>query len=249
MSTSGIYLITNTRNNLNYVGQSKNIQKRIKEHFSGSFKQNLLIDYAISKESQNFIWTILQECSEDDLNYYEQYYIYYYNSMNYGYNRTFGGDEPHSGLLLYGEQHPKTYYTDKEMLEIRKAYVSHTIEELYSIYKKDQSFYTFKNQVLNSYTNLPKYYKKKKQWIYPQNWQGEKFSLLDSESSQSKISAQDIMIVRRLAITNTLEEIIMKNGLKPFKSERHLRDTINGTLFKWLPYFSQDRQCWVYPKD
>lgn len=248
MSISGIYIIINNRNNLVYIGQSKDIKKRIQQHFSGSFIQDSLIDFAIKQEPENFSWKILQECPIDELNYYEQYYIYYFDSMNHGYNRTTGGQSASRSTILCGEQHPASYYTDEEILNIRKEYVHHSIEELYTMYKKNQSFYTFKNQILNSYTNLPRYNKYKKQWIYPNDWQGDHFNSLP-QYTNSGLSSEDIMIVRRLSMTQSIEEIIHNHGLAPFKSYRHLRDTINGQLFNWLPYFSQKTQCWIYPQN
>ena len=87
----GIYLIKNNKNGLTYIGQSIDIHRRIKRHFDGSQKGRALIDYAIAKEPQNFSWEILIECTRENLNYYENYYIYYYDSLNHGYNRNFGG--------------------------------------------------------------------------------------------------------------------------------------------------------------
>lgn len=243
----GIYLIINQRNNLKYVGQSKNIEKRIREHFSGCFKNKALIDHAISCEPQNFSWQILKECEESELNYYEQYYIYYLDSMNNGYNRTFGGDTPFYACL-YSEQHHATYYTNEEMLNIRKEYVQHTIEELYGIYNKGQGFYVFKNQVLNSFRNLPKYNKLEKRWHYPTNWADHSLDNI-TRSSPYGLSQDKIMQIRRLSVSLTIDEIIKKYGLGCFKSKRHMYEVISGKLYTWLPYFSRNVQKWIYPKN
>jgi len=244
MPTSGIYLITNTRNNLVYVGKTKNLKKRKREHFSLCFAGRTLIDSAIAAEPENFKWEVIKECPIEDLDYYEQYYIYYLDAMNHGYNRSFGG-EP-GPISKYGEDHHATYYTNDEMLEIRKLYVNHSIKELYDIYKKHQSFSTFKNQILFSYSNLPRYNKEQKKWIYPEDWEGGEIKV-SRKGSTGDLKEDEIMEVRRLSMTKTNDEILKERGLGTFKSERHLRDVINGTLYKWLPYFSRDNQQWIYP--
>lgn len=239
---SGIYLITNTRNNLKYVGQSKDIYKRIREHFSPSSK-DALIDSSINLEPQNFIWEILEECLSEDLNYYEQYYIWYFNSLNFGYNRDFGGSSVNKHL---GENHHGTYYTNEEMLNIRKEYVKTSIEELYKKYKKNQSFYTFKNQVLHSFSNLPIYKKKEKKWYYPSDWDRQ---IAEEKTSYSGFSEQEIMTVRRLSMTHSAEEIFKREEAKVFKSYRQLREIINGKTCTWLPYFDIKNQKWIYPQN
>ena len=244
ISNCGIYLITNKRNNLKYVGQSKNIKKRIREHFSKCFAKTALIDAAIAAEPDNFTWEILELCPIEDLNYYEIYYIYYFDSMNHGYNRDFGGVGSYP--TFYGEQHHSTYYTNDEVLEMRKMFVTHSIQEVYDKYKKGQSFYTFKAQLLSSYSNLPIYHKKDKEWKYPPNYNGEIIKI-ERASSISNISEDTIMEVRRLSVIKNTSEIIHERGLTPFKSEQHLNETIKGRIYNWLPYYSQKEQKWIYP--
>lgn len=95
----GIYKITNLINNKIYIGQSINIEKRINAHFAYAFSKgakeyNTPIHNAIrlyGKES--FKWEILKECTEEELDDLEIYYISLYNSTdrNIGYNLTTGG--------------------------------------------------------------------------------------------------------------------------------------------------------------
>jgi hypothetical protein len=76
---SGVYLITNTATNQEYVGSSKNLELREKQHFSklrrndhcNAFLQNSYNKYG--KES--FTYTILIVCSEEDARYYEQQWL------------------------------------------------------------------------------------------------------------------------------------------------------------------------------
>ena len=100
----GIYKITNTINNKIYIGQSINIQERIAEHkrlalnkeFLNKFQYPLYL--ALNKYGiDNFKFEIIMECSEEQLNYWEQYWIeklntYINNPNSQGYNLTRGGD-------------------------------------------------------------------------------------------------------------------------------------------------------------
>lgn len=96
---SGIYLFKNKVNGKVYVGQSIDVEERIKSHFAlaNSKKKSgelMLIDRAIRKHgSDAFDVKILVECSEDELDKYETYYISFYDSTNTdkGYNLQSGG--------------------------------------------------------------------------------------------------------------------------------------------------------------
>lgn len=241
----GIYLITNNKNGLTYIGQAINIHKRISEHFSGRFKGKTLIDSAIAEEPDNFSWGVVKECSKEELNYYESYYIYYYNSLNFGYNRSFGGTNCNR---LYGENHPLTLYTDEEIINIRKDYTSHTMKELYEKYNKGQSFLVFKNTISHSYSHLPIYKKAKKKWEYPSDWEGEEIQT-EKYSHGNTIGEKEIMELRRLSLYYSSEEIFTMPQRKDCRTLRQLNELIYGRLYSWLPYFSKKEQKWIYPDD
>lgn len=92
----GIYKITNIINNKCYIGQSRDIYQRWEKHKSNiynSSKNYLKIYQAFRKYGlKNFIFDIIEICSEDKLNERELYWINYYDSYNNGYNSTLGGD-------------------------------------------------------------------------------------------------------------------------------------------------------------
>lgn len=99
----GIYKIENLINGKVYIGKSVNIQRRFKSHISDSFNNNKpsynhLIHKAIRKYGvENFLFEVIEEYSEDDLNQKEIYWISVYdccilNGNNKGYNMTRGGD-------------------------------------------------------------------------------------------------------------------------------------------------------------
>ena len=84
----GIYLIHNTINNKNYVGQSKHIMRRWIEHRHDSQTKKYPLYNAIRKYGiDNFEFLILEECEIDELPFKEDYYIDKYNAyVPYGYN-------------------------------------------------------------------------------------------------------------------------------------------------------------------
>ena len=89
----GIYKFTNKINGKIYIGQSVNIERRIREHFCRH--DGTPFHLALEKYGRdNFIIEILEECNIDVLNDREKYYISLYNSENKskGYNRTSGGE-------------------------------------------------------------------------------------------------------------------------------------------------------------
>lgn len=91
----GIYKITNQITNLCYIGQSKDIATRWKNHA----KAGLGIDtpagnklYKAMQEDglENFSFELLEECAANELNEKEAFYINLYQADNYGYNLTSG---------------------------------------------------------------------------------------------------------------------------------------------------------------
>lgn len=84
----GIYKITNKLNNKCYIGQSIHIERRWAEHcFPSKTSQ---ISLAIQKYGKdNFNFEILEECTLEQLDEKEQFWIKYYNSITpNGYNVT-----------------------------------------------------------------------------------------------------------------------------------------------------------------
>lgn len=91
----GIYKITNNINGHSYIGQSRDINRRWRSHKASAFNSNNSgYDYplycAIRKYGiQQFTFEILEECSIEQLNEREKYWISFYLPE---YNQTAGGD-------------------------------------------------------------------------------------------------------------------------------------------------------------
>ena len=90
-----IYSITNKINGKRYIGQSINIDNRWKEHIRNidNPNKNNTIYKALRKYGlENFIFEVLEECTESELDDKEIYWIEYYDSYNNGYNMNTGGN-------------------------------------------------------------------------------------------------------------------------------------------------------------
>lgn len=93
-----IYIITNDINNKVYIGQTaKQLNERIDGHRSSMIAG---VDTHIYRAMRKYGWdkfhfTVLEDnvSSKEKLDELEKFYIQKYDSVNHGYNMTFGGDE------------------------------------------------------------------------------------------------------------------------------------------------------------
>ena len=97
-----IYLITNNINNKKYVGKTLvSLKERFETHKRDSRKEDIKgrpLYSAFNKYGfENFSITLIEECSIDNLDEREIFWIKEYNTYNNGYNATLGGD----GKILY----------------------------------------------------------------------------------------------------------------------------------------------------
>lgn len=92
-----IYIIRNTINNKVYIGQTKvSLKLRFQNHLSAARNDK---DYVIGKAirkygEENFYIELLEECTIEELNEREKYWISYFNATNnkFGYNMSIGGN-------------------------------------------------------------------------------------------------------------------------------------------------------------
>lgn len=143
---SGIYKITDKRNNKIYIGRAVDLDNRKWRHFCYTHPE----DYALSsiqseinmdihkammesKNANDFIFEIIEYCDVNELDKKEQYYIKYYDcKVPKGYNKTDGGNTfPH----LQGENHYNHKITQqeadliKQLLKERKS-VNEIIQQI-----------------------------------------------------------------------------------------------------------------------
>ena len=127
-----IYKITNEINNKIYIGQtSRNIVERFSEHKRATSNQplyNAMRKYGID----NFSLELVEECSQENVDEREIYYINKYDSYKNGYNATMGGEgRPTTDYVELAEDFLNsglsiTKYADRE--NIKEATVRNSLE-------------------------------------------------------------------------------------------------------------------------
>ena len=106
-----IYIIRNTINSKVYIGQTKvSLKLRFQNHLSAARNgKDYVIGKAIRKYGEeNFYIELLEECTIEELNEREKYWISYFNATNskFGYNMSIGGNvirttkELNKGLVI-----------------------------------------------------------------------------------------------------------------------------------------------------
>ena len=96
---TGIYKIINNITEKVYIGQATNIAARWKEHLRRPFEKNYNEYHSHLYNSirlygiENFSFSVVEMCEEENLDEREKFWIEYYNSYNpsLGYNETLGG--------------------------------------------------------------------------------------------------------------------------------------------------------------
>lgn len=188
----GIYKITNKINNLSYIGQSTQIEQRFREHkksYNWYREKNKklykdILEYGIN----NFSFEILEECSIEELNDREQYYIKYYNTYPDQYNMTPGGQ------FNAEESHPSHKLTKQDVINIRTRYNNQERKnEVYEDYKNligESGFHkiwngdTWKNIMPEVYT------------IENKNFHKHNTFNQGSKNGRSKMTEQDVYQIR-----------------------------------------------------
>lgn len=118
----GIYKITNNITNKVYIGQSINIEKRWYEH---KYKAECIEDRSYNSVLHNsmrkygvehFILEVLEECTIEELDTKEQFWIQQLNTISpYGYNILQGGQGSRKRTIHYCEQCGKEVYRSSKL--------------------------------------------------------------------------------------------------------------------------------------
>lgn len=129
----GIYAIKNKINDKVYIGRSTDIRRRWVTHLNDARKGETSKIHIAMRELgiENFYLEVLEECSLQELNDKEQYYIDLYDSWHNGYNNG------NSSNFLDGENNVNSKMTYKEIEEIRvrQSFMKENRREIYEDYK------------------------------------------------------------------------------------------------------------------
>lgn len=232
----GIYKIENLINHKIYIGQSNNIERRFKEHCTKWKNSRIPVDYAIYKYGkENFSFKVIEECSIDDLNEKEQYWIEYYKSYLNGYNCNLGGEQQSIGSF-----NGRAKLTEEEVKKIRTAYNNH--ERQKEVYKQFENKLTW-----NSFQNLwqgrswkhvmPEVFTEENKLYYSkQATNGEK-------SSKAVLTDEEVVFIRNRYINETAKQIY--EDYKEKISFQTLQQILWGRAYKHLPVYSKKDKQWV----
>ena len=93
---SGIYKITNDRTKQAYIGRSTSVRKRLTDHIKSSVGISTIADQRVHQAMRdegiwNFTFELIEECSKEQLNEREKYYINFFSTEKLGYNQKAGG--------------------------------------------------------------------------------------------------------------------------------------------------------------
>ena len=92
---TGIYKLTNQKNQKIYIGQATDIAERFRQHIKCGLgidaPVNMLYTAMAKDGVENFTFEVLEECERAELNDREKYYIDFYRAQEHGYNMSRGG--------------------------------------------------------------------------------------------------------------------------------------------------------------
>lgn len=92
----GIYKITNIDSGKPYIGKSTNVKKRLQDHIKSSVGISSIADQFVHHEILktglwNWTFEVITYCDKDRLSELEKYYINFFKTQEFGYNRKEGG--------------------------------------------------------------------------------------------------------------------------------------------------------------
>ena len=149
----GIYKITNIVNGHMYIGLSRNCYKRWSDHKTKAIHSSRADDVrkvlyvAMRKYGiENFTFEILEECSIEQLDEREKYWIAYYNTFldRKHYNRDPGGNQTSEHKIMRGEKSPAAKLTEADVLFCRELYSqgNSNAKEVWELYFQDKIAYS-----------------------------------------------------------------------------------------------------------
>ena len=232
----GIYKITKISNGKSYIGQSNNIERRFKEHQQKGVSSRIPLDIAIQKYGIHaFTYEILEECSLNELNEREQYWINYYDTINNGYNCLPGGEQQTTG-----ENNGHSKLTETDIIAIRKAYANHQKQrEVYEKYKDIISFSYFQNiwQGQSWSHIMPEVFtqENKDYYIYQNS--------IGSKSAFAQFTDNEVINIRKRYVNESAKQIYQ--DYKDKVSYQTFQAMLWGRSYKTLPIYKKKEKKWI----
>lgn len=162
----GIYCIENKIDKKKYIGQSVDIKERWR-HEKQNYQNNRHLTRAINKYGiNNFDFFIIEECSEEELDEKEKYYIKKYNTVNqnFGYNMEPGGENHNAWFVKLSKEERNEInkkrsiaQKDKKLTKEHKKILSEAMTKRVQELKLNKKVYCLeKEEVYNSISEAAK---------------------------------------------------------------------------------------------
>ena len=232
----GIYKITNNINGKVYIGQSNNIQRRFSEHRNRGATSRIPIDIAIQRYGkENFNFEIIEECSIEQLNQKETYWITYFNSIENGYNCSVGGDQQ-----SIGSNNGRAILTENEVKFIRTAYNNHERrKDVYEQFKDKITFSSFARiwDGTSWARIMPEVLtEENKRYYSKEATNGEK-------SSNAKLTDEEVIKIRERYVSENAKTIY--KDYEDRCSYNTLQQILWGRTYKHLPIYKKKEKKWI----
>ena len=232
----GIYKITKISNGKSYIGQSNDIERRFKEHQSKGKSSRIPLDIAIQKYGiYAFTYEILEECPLNKLDEREQYWIKYYDTVNNGYNCSYGGEQQ-----SIGENNGRAKLTEQDVIKIRKAYANHKRQkEVYEDYKDKITFSTFQNiWAGKSWTHImPEVFtKENKEYYIYKNSSG-------SNGAYAQFTDEEVIKIRKRYEKESAKQIYKDYSNRV--SFQSFQQILWGRYYSELPIYKKREKKWI----
>ena len=232
----GIYKIENLNDGKIYIGQSNNIERRFYEHMTKGTTSRIPLDIAIEKEgAESFSYQIVELCPIEQLNQRETFWIKFFRSNIYGYNKNQGGMSN-----VIGNNNPKAKLTEKDVIRIRQAYAKHERQkDVYKEFENKISFGYFQNlwQGKSWSHIMPEVFtKENKQYYIYQNSQG-------SNGVSAQFTDEEVIQLRHRYVNETAKKIY--EDYKDRVSYQTFQAILWGRSYSTLPIYKKKEKKWI----
>jgi group I intron endonuclease len=219
-----------------YIGQSRDIEKRMQSHFSDRKFPQTKIEWAIKTYGrENFRYEILCECSEEELDEKEVYYMKLYDTIDDGYNVRPSGQHD-----LRGEGNTNVKLSEQDVWNIREAYKNHADKwTTYIPYQNKLTKYSFSSLWEGSswkYVHMDVYTEDNIKYYSKERTNGER-------SPTAAFTNAEVLNCRTRYINESAASIYADYSDRC--SFQAFQEMLWGRRYKEVPVYSKIKKQWI----